>query len=707
MKYLLLSTFLFLYSSSFAQKIYQFAEKPVTQNGRSLVMPFAGGINAAQIQTLDVNGNGEEELVVWDINARNIKVFELQNGQYRHLPYLHHYFPEDVSGFLVLADFDNDGKKDLFTSTAFGIKAYKNTSSAGNATPTWEVAEAFLKLENGTNFQANNLDVPAIQDIDGDGDLDVVIFNFAAGDYLEFYKNTSVERKGSPDIDGFASPDIRWGRFEFCGCGNFSFGQTCNGAPISRKIPGDENNAILHSGGHSILLKDVNGDGLLDLVMGQDECSTLYFLPNSGTNTTPVFSSFSTSLPGLGPFPQFPIFHIPQEIDGSFLITSNSSETTLTAHIDFAHSIYQLKENSTPTLISSAFLQEDMIDLGENSRPFFNGNASSGELIVTVNVIEGGEPVGQAFRYSWTTDGLELKETDYLNLSSLKLTDIQYLEFTSSKLEDFLFISGAEIEDFLLVRKLMVAPNLQVENLKEITIPNIPLRPNDHFEFYNADGEDYLLLARQTGELVRYKVTLGNTPKFELLDEDYLGFSNNPSNRNLTVKTVNTNGQMDLFAVDQRGMLTYVPDFTNFSGNKSTALLKIPDENVQATKLGRNTWIAALPEPFGGKVHLVLGNKAGGLHLLEDISNGTTPPEEGELQVNLYPNPSDGLVKLIASESGQARLINSLGQTIINEFSMNANTIQEMELSTLASGMYFVEFISNSGKRITKKLIVY
>ncbi|GAB3648329.1 hypothetical protein GCM10028791_11960 [Echinicola sediminis] len=708
MKYLLLFSLLVFYFSSFAQKTYQFAEKTVRQNEQTLTMPFAGGINAAQIQTMDVNGNGLEEWVIWDINSRNIKVFENQNDEFHYLPYMPQYFPDDVSGFLVLADFDADGKKDLFTSTPFGIKAYRNTSKTGDSVPSWEVVETFLKLENGTNFQANNLDVPAIQDIDGDGDLDIVTFNFAAGDYLEYYQNTSVERTGSPGIDGFAASQIRWGNFEFCGCGNFSFGQTCQGNPISRKIPGDENSAILHSGGHSILLKDFNDDGLLDIVMGQDECNTLYYLPNVGSNTAPIFNSFSTSLPGMGPFPQFPLFHVAQTPEDRFLISTNSSETTLTANIDFAQSIYQLNKNSNPALITASFLQEDMIDLGENSRPFFKGNYSDGTLIVTANTIKESKPVGQAFRYHWTNNGMELMESDYLDLSSLNLTELQYVEYTSTDQNNYLFISGTEIEDFILIRKLYFAPNLQVGQLTEIELPNIILRPNDHFEFFRSNGEDFLLLARQTGELRRYKVTFGEKVEFELLDENYLGFTDNPSSRNLVVKTALVNGQLDLFAVDQQGILNHISDFIH-SATQTSVLLDMPDGSKKTSKLGRNTWIAALPEVFGAKTHLILGNRAGGLQLLEDSANGSTPPSGEGLKVSLYPNPvaDNTPLKIIANESGQARLINSLGQLIHNNISIEAGIPQEITTSTLASGLYFVEFISGSGKRITKKLIVY
>ncbi len=385
----------------------------------SLPMPFAGGINSAQVQTMDTNGDGSEELVIWDINARNILVLKTENGKYKSLSLMPYYFPEDINGFLVLADFDGDGRKDLFTSSPFGIKAYRNISPAGAAFPQWEVAEEYLRLDNGSNLQANNLDIPVIQDIDGDGDLDLVTFNFASGDYLEFYRNTSMERNGSPDIDGFSPPVVRWGNFEFCGCDQFSFGQTCSGNPISRMAPKEEDKKTQHAGGHSLLLQDFNGDGILDMVMGQDECHTLYYLPNEGSSIDPDFNQFSKNLPLLGDLPEFPIFHAAQTLpNGDLVISTNTSSTSITSGANFGQSLYLYPQEGGFSLSTNRFLQEDMVDLGENSRPYFRGNRNNGTLIVTANTTAQGQVTGKAFRFDLTEEGLELVDSDYLNLSS-------------------------------------------------------------------------------------------------------------------------------------------------------------------------------------------------------------------------------------------------------------------------------------------------
>lgn len=85
--------------------------------------------------------------MVWDINSRQLQVFEKVGEQFRIRPDLSYFFPPDVSGFLVLADYDRDGKKDLFTSTALGVKAYRNNSSGSQI--SWGAGPEFLAIGGG------------------------------------------------------------------------------------------------------------------------------------------------------------------------------------------------------------------------------------------------------------------------------------------------------------------------------------------------------------------------------------------------------------------------------------------------------------------------------------------------------------------------------------------------------------------------------
>jgi len=693
---------LFFLTIAHGQKSFRLENVPaVTFDGQLLDFPFAGGINAAQLQAMDVDGNGEEELVIWDRNSRRLLVFAEGESGLVHRPDLEYFFPDDVNGYLILADFNGNGRKDLFTSSPFGIKAYRNMGHS-NQIVQWEVAQNFLRLDGGSNLQANNLDIPVIMDIDGDGDLDVVTFNFAVGDYLEYYRNTSIERKGTADIDGFASARVRWGNFEFCGCGSFSFGFTCAGNPIQnveRNL--EENLRIQHIGGHSILLYDFTGNGILDMVMGQDECDILYYLPNSGTNESPIFTEFSTSLPGLGALPSFPIFHVPNLYKGDLIISLNASNRAQEFNIDFSRSLKRYSREATGWQSTpSDFLQNQMIDLGENARPFFTGNSSNGELLVSSNQIIDGIVTGAVTRFNFDQSGLNIIEKDYLNLSSLGLNDLQV-----QLIGNHFFYSGTRIENFVIIRSLFYTYGKEnVQNAAPLVIPDVSLRGNDHLEFYTYENETFLLLARQTGELIRYRVTLDPNPSFTLMDRNYLGFSDNPATRNLTVHVVQepSSQMLDLYAADQRGRLMVITDFLS-NNELQDELLELNNSMVR-TKLGRNAWISSIPDIFAAKSDLIVGTAAGGLIYMNQ-NTGIIPGKGSPWQVKLYPNPTEDFLTIISTEDASAQLINSLGQVLLSSLSISAQEAVTVNLLPYARGVYYLRLTNASGDNIGRKVI--
>ncbi|ERM84841.1 hypothetical protein P872_22535 [Rhodonellum psychrophilum GCM71 = DSM 17998] len=704
MKHFLVLIFLILPTFAFSQTAFELDQQvKVTVAEKSLLMPFAGGINASQFQEMDVDNDGVEELIAWDINTRRVSVFKIVEDEITFLPEMSYYFPSDVNGFLVLADFDGDGKKDLFTSSTLGIKAYRNSTPTNGKFPVWELAQNFLRLDNGSNLQANNLDIPIIMDLDGDGDLDIATFNFASGDFLEFYLNTSVERKGVADIDGFAFPETRWGKFEFCGCGSFSFGITCSGLPISRAMDFPENQRIQHSGGHSILYSDFDGDGIRDLLMGQDQCNTLYFLVNKGTNAQPLFDEFSTELPGLGPLPEFPIFHTSYLFQNQLLISSNSSAVAAQYQTDFANSIYQFSLGENTSLISTAFLQKEMLDMGENSRPFFRGNSSNGEMIVTANSLKNGKIVGKASLFKVENENWSLQESDYLGLSNLGLTDLQYQEFVNSKNQNTSWFAGTDTLNFALVKKLFVINKENLAESKEVTIPVTGIRPMDHFEFFSYQKKDYLLLAKQTGELVLFDVDFAPDITIRLNQRDFLGFSDNPASRNLNVHLI-SGALPSLYVVDQRGVLAYLENFMNSNVRESISL-RLLDNQTGQSRLSRNSWIAHIPKPFGENFDLVIGNNGAGLQYLKSISSEQIP-SENDFLVKVFPNPSTGPFKIISSQVTNARLITSIGQVIWENGEIKANIEMEIDASILSPGLYILQLVNEKGQSVSKKIII-
>ena len=132
----LLLSFLGLY----ARGQFRFAKDesiPVHVNGTKLSRPWEGGINSAQYQKLDLNHDGTEDLVIYHRMSGMLSTYLAVENKYVFSPEYAAFFPEEVSDWLILADYNCDGLKDIFTSTPLGIKVFENKSS----TPSSSIKE--------------------------------------------------------------------------------------------------------------------------------------------------------------------------------------------------------------------------------------------------------------------------------------------------------------------------------------------------------------------------------------------------------------------------------------------------------------------------------------------------------------------------------------------------------------------------------------
>ncbi len=179
------------------------ASVPVSGAGGPLTNPWTGGLNAPQFSKMDVDLNGTEDMVVFDRSTNKISVF-LASGNstapsYRHAPWLESLFPP-LQYWMLLVDYDGDGRKDIFTWTDGGIKIYRQQII--NSRPSWEVASDLLMTLGFTgpvNLYVSTADIPAITDLDNDGDLDILVAA-PTGHIIEYHQNLSVEKYGHTRI---------------------------------------------------------------------------------------------------------------------------------------------------------------------------------------------------------------------------------------------------------------------------------------------------------------------------------------------------------------------------------------------------------------------------------------------------------------------------------------------------------------------------
>lgn len=244
----------------------------VTEEDIALTQPFSGGFVAPQYSVIDLNLDGVDDLFVFDRASSKVSTYILLDGKYMYAPQYESLFPSGLKNWVLLRDYNCDGKKDLFTSSLFGMTLYENTSGT-ELDWVLKLQTIYTEGSNGqTNLQISGQDLPSITDVDGDGDLDILNFNFATGGGIEYHKNMSIENNGICDLQ-LVRTSRKYGDFEECSCDSYVFG-------ADECVTGGREE---HSGGKSILSFNYSDSQIQDLLVGQEHCELAGYLPNTGT----------------------------------------------------------------------------------------------------------------------------------------------------------------------------------------------------------------------------------------------------------------------------------------------------------------------------------------------------------------------------------------------------------------------------------------
>ena len=99
----------------------------IHENGIYFNSTFSGGINAGQFSEVDLNLDGIMDLVVFDKSGNKIIPYLNNNGNYIYAPTYRNNFP-NIHDWMLMADYNCDGKNDIYTYSSGGMAIYENTS---------------------------------------------------------------------------------------------------------------------------------------------------------------------------------------------------------------------------------------------------------------------------------------------------------------------------------------------------------------------------------------------------------------------------------------------------------------------------------------------------------------------------------------------------------------------------------------------------
>ncbi|MDO1450556.1 T9SS type A sorting domain-containing protein [Rhodocytophaga aerolata] len=713
---------------------------PLMVEADTLANPWSGGMNAVHYSKMHLNEDAIEDLVVFERFTNTVSTFlalqEKGKYFYQHNLSYEAQFPKDLQGWVLLADYNGDGKKDIFTAGKLGVKVYQNVSTASSL--AWKLLADPLETQGTSgmiNLQTYFSDIPAIIDLDQDGDLDILTYD-ALGKRVEYHQNQSMERYGHADSLVFKRVNSCWGRFEQgVSCGEYVFDIDC-GSAIGRA---KSSLRIKHAGGYSLLALDLDGDGDKDLLTSHEECSSISKLTNHGDARQARFMEAQDMYPASKPifFPQFPIvFYEDVDFDGlnDLVATPNVSANPYDL-INFTQSSLFYKNTGSNTspqfeFVQNNFLQATMLDVGENAFPALADYDGDGDLDLFIG--NKGNPVSNTWQISATIALYENIGTpqqaaykfitdDYLELSSLELTYIKpyFVDINGDQVTDLTFTRNRDRTDVQYI--LNTAPEkgaFQFSKDAVHTLP-LPLNADDTPLLYDLDGDGDVdaLISKSSGELVYYLNTgSAVSPQYILQSntiEKATGEAFEP-HLILSIADFDGNGKADLMAADKQGKLTMYPDLED---NFDRSPIKLESREVTFQK-GNVEYISS---PFKGFLfptaadldgdnlpEILLGTQTGGVVLLQNQANSAIPNglEEREEPYLVYPNPSRGDIQITFPENGQLTIHSLLGQQVMAKHQLLANQELVISLRHLPNGFYLVQ-VSSEKAAMVKKILLY
>ena len=374
-----------IYNQINAQSFVRAESMEVYRNGNLLKDPWAGGLNSPQFSRVDINLDGVKDLVAFDRSGNKFSVFlnnDAQSGSINYT-YSHQHssmLPADLRNWALFRDMNCDGKEDLCANTGSGIRIYWNESDLGFSLSA-QPSAPLTALYNWGDSQTSSgvfcisADLPAIDDYDGDGDMDIWTWN-EMSDAMFFYKNMSVEN-GDCMTPTFECRNRCYGQFGES-LESFSISTGADFECSFNVADPRSVNAQRHTGG-TILTLDLDQNGLKDVVIGDVTANQMTSIL-IGESISGIDSAFAV----MDSFPSNNFGNVKAHFvtflagyyedinnDGvrDLLVSSNAMADASDIRSVWLYLNTGMNDQPYFELYSRNFLQSDMLDMGTSAFP--------------------------------------------------------------------------------------------------------------------------------------------------------------------------------------------------------------------------------------------------------------------------------------------------------------------------------------------------
>ena len=737
--------FLFLISFSFAEAQNYFQLKqdiPVTMFGTPLLYPWAGGINFPVFSPVDLDGDGLEDLFAFDRSCNRVSCF-INTGaggmnSYRYAPEFAKQFPA-LRGWALFYDYNCDGKADLFTTSVSnnGIMQFRNDSPPGSLSFT--VVDSVIMADYGggttSGVFASSLLIPHFNDIDGDGDMDILGQQFFCVGTFAYYRNLSMDNYGVCDsLSKYKLDTYAWGNFALRtgAFNNVAVGQyhiMCAMATPPEDMFGYEL-AVQDDTYAGIYTLDIDDDGDMDALIGDSGAKNTLLVYNGGTS----FSADMDSQDTLFPFYNSPV-NVSAFTNHAFMdVDHDGKKDLLVGHTEFENKrgIHFYKNMGTTNLpvfdfITDAFLQSDMIDVGEGAVPVLFDADADGLLDLIIGNINSTGVFGivkhglTLYKNTGTNTvpSFEFVSDDYALLTAYPLTGPLFPAFGDLDGDgdsDMLIGSqSGELYEFVNVAGLGMPANFDFNSASYFGI-DVGNFSSPQLIDLNRDGKLDLVIGKKSGVIAYYENSGTVNAPF---------FSSTPTKDTLGGINVQTFNYVDGFSVpfvyedsgSYKMLVACMKGDIYKYGNIDANILGnyILEDTVvsmyQGVKTTFNITVSGGDINDDGRTDMLVGLYGGGVQFYyQDSLINVISKNEDRPQFSIFPNPvgTSFAIQVLsgkALKSNRIQISNSLGQIVLNRKVSEEKEI--VRTDDFPSGVYFVSLNDGDSQTVQRIVVIH
>lgn len=571
-------------------------------DGAPLAAPFLGGFNLPRPQLVDIDADGDLDLFVQE-RRDDLIFFEHVDDQW--IWRTDRWQDLELGEWFRFADLDGDGDQDVLAEQRMGyIRAYRNDGTPREAAMV--AIPDSLRDITGTPIFADPQNILNVVDIDCNGRPDLFLGRVAG--YVDRYEQEGTDRFGLPVFRLLAE---RWQGIEVLG-----------------PIPGDttafQGRPTLH-GANTLAFGDVDGDGDLDLFWGDFFEAGLLLIRNEGTCATPWLQGEHEQFPR-GERIVTTGYNAPAtgDVDGDGLLdlVMGVIGGAYQPNYSAVENLYLVRQHAPGAWQVESRRMISMIDVGAESAPALVDLDRDGDLdLVVGNKIEPTSDTTASltwFENTGSATAPTFHDRGRLPLVGTFHMTPAFVDLDGDGLLDIVMGTWRDQVEFWRNTGSPARPAWTRVDTALVTLTR-GSNATPTLGDLDGDGDLDLLVGEASGQLNYYRnVGSATAPRFELVSDE-LGFIDVGRRSAPYLVDLDGDGRLDLLVGSETGRIVrFAPTGSGdvpFEG-EGTPFLDSPDGHA----------VVAMGDLFGrGRAELLLGGSGGGVRWFQSAPDGTAP----------------------------------------------------------------------------------